>query len=60
MGNDVSRRVTYSCTACDDFELVKVYSGRAGTPGDEEFERIEAPDDCPACGADVEKEEGDD
>ena len=43
----------YGCVACDEFELTKSYSGRAGTPGREEYDRISAPNVCPVCGGRV-------
>ncbi|SIS05902.1 hypothetical protein [Natronorubrum daqingense] len=50
-----ARREKFSCVECNDFELEKVYSGRSGTPGEEEYDRIQAPDNCPACGGEVER-----
>lgn len=44
----------YECVACDDFELTKAYSGQAGTRGRKEYDQIEAPNVCPACGGRVE------
>ncbi|WP_337653210.1 hypothetical protein [Halomontanus rarus] len=51
-----TERVRFSCSGCDDFELEKVYSGMAGTPGKEEYDRIDAPDECPVCGGEIERE----
>ena len=45
--------VTFACEDCDDFELTKSYSGQAGTPGKEEYDRIEAPDECPVCSGSI-------
>lgn len=50
------QRVTFRCSACDDFELEKKFSGVVGTPGHEEYNRIEAPDECPVCGGEIERE----
>ena len=44
---------TFSCTECDDYELTKRYAGVEGTPGEAEYEQIEAPDACPVCGGDI-------
>lgn len=52
-----NERIRFSCVECDDFELEKVYSGMAGTPGKEEYDRIDAPDECPVCGGEIEREE---
>lgn len=54
--NHTEYRETFSCTDCDEFELKKSFSGRAGTSGKEEYDRIDAPDACPVCGTDVERE----
>lgn len=43
----------FECVECDDFRLEKSFSGIAGTPGNEEYDRIEPPEECPACGGDV-------
>jgi rubrerythrin len=50
------RREIHSCSECDEFELEKKFSGVAGTPGEEEYDRIEAPDKCPVCGGEIERE----
>lgn len=57
VGEKVSKRVVFECANCDDYELEKSYSGRAGTPGKEEYDRIQAPDECPVCGGRVESQE---
>lgn len=49
----VKHKQVYACVACDDFELEKSYSGDAGTPGREEYDRINPPNVCPACGGRV-------
>jgi len=49
-------REVVECTECWEFKLEKKFSGVAGTPGEEEYDRIEAPDQCPVCGAEVESE----
>jgi len=46
----------HRCVACDDFELKKKFSGVAGTPGEAEYDRIEAPDQCPVCGGEIKGE----
>lgn len=51
----VPETVEWECVDCDDLELAKRYSGEAGTPGREEYDRIEAPDECPACGGEVQE-----
>jgi rubrerythrin len=53
---NVERTETHRCTNCDDFELSKQFSGVAGTPGEEEYDRIEAPGECPVCGGEIERE----
>ena len=53
---NINRTETFSCTDCDDFSMEKSFSGLAGTPGHDEYEQIAAPDQCPACGGDVEPE----
>lgn len=50
------QREIFRCSECDDFELTKKFSGVAGTPGHEEYNRIEAPDQCPVCGGEIEHE----
>lgn len=50
------RREVYTCTECDGFELEKRYSGMAGTPGEEEYDRIRPPEKCPACHSPVSME----
>jgi len=64
-GNDTSgterfekrvRREIHRCSECDEFELEKRFSGVAGTLGEEEYDRIEAPDQCPVCGGEIESE----
>ncbi|QCW05303.1 hypothetical protein [Natrinema pallidum] len=52
-----TRTATFSCEDCDAFELEKSYSGVAGTPGEEEYDRIQAPDTCPACGGPVSRDD---
>jgi len=49
-------REVHRCSECDEFELEKKFSGVAGTPGEEEYDRIEAPDNCPVCGGEIERE----
>lgn len=51
-----TRREIHRCSECDEFELEKKFSGVAGTPGEEEYDRIEAPDQCPVCGGEIERE----
>jgi len=51
-----TRREIHRCEDCDEFELEKKFSGAAGTPGEEEYDRIEAPDQCPVCGGEIERE----
>jgi len=46
-----------TCVDCDDFEIGKSYSGVKQTPGKEEYDKIEIPDNCPVCGGDVEPKE---
>ncbi|WP_323192395.1 hypothetical protein [Halostella sp. PRR32] len=51
-----TRREIHRCSECDEFELEKKFSGVAGTPGEEEYDRIEAPDNCHVCGGEIECE----
>jgi rubrerythrin len=51
-----TKREIHRCLECDDFELEKRFSGVAGTPGEEEYDRIEAPDQCPVCDGKIERE----
>ena len=51
-----TRREIHRCKDCDEFELQKKFSGVAGTPGEEEYNRITAPDQCPVCGEEIERE----
>jgi len=54
---EIERReeeVTYRCTACDEFDLTKSYSGGRGTRGEQEYEDTGV-DECPACGGEVER-----
>ena len=51
----IAQTVVFACSDCDEFELEKNYSGRAGTPGKEEFDRIQPPDECPVCGGKIER-----
>ena len=51
--DDCEHKQVYECVACDGFELTKSYSGRAGTPVREEYDRISPPNACPACGGRV-------
>jgi len=53
---NTSHREIHQCEDCDEFKLEKKFSGVAGTPGEEEYDRIEAPDQCPVCGGDIESE----
>ncbi len=53
----VEHTATFSCDSCDDFELEKSYSGMAGTPGEDEYDRIQAPETCPACGGPVSRDD---
>lgn len=55
MSERTEKREVWTCVACDLFELEKKFSGVAGTPGEEEYNRIEPPDECPACGGMVER-----
>ena len=48
-----TRREIHRCSECDEFEMEKEFSGIAGTPGEEEYERIDALDKCPACGGEI-------
>lgn len=50
----VEKREVFTCAECDDFEMTKKFSGIAGTPGDEEYNRIEPPECCPVCGGEIE------
>jgi len=52
----VTRREIHRCKDCGEFELEKKFSGVAGTTGEEEYDRIEAPDQCPVCGEEIERE----
>jgi hypothetical protein len=52
----VTHEVRYSCVDCDEFELTKSYRGAAGTESEEQFDRVESPDECPVCGGAVERE----
>ena len=52
-----TRREIHRCKDCDELELQKKFSGVAGTSGEEEYNRIEAPDQCPVCGGKIEREE---
>lgn len=51
----VERRGVFTCVECDDFELEKKFGGIAGTDGENEYSRIQAPDQCPACGGNIDR-----
>lgn len=50
---NVSHTKSAECVECEEFEMTKKYSGRAGTPGQEEYDRIDIPNECPVCEADL-------
>jgi len=52
----VYREEVFRCIECDDFELHKTFRGTASTPGETEYDQIEAPEECPICGGSVEHE----
>jgi len=49
----LEKREVFRCTDCGDFELEKKFSGIAGTPGEEEYNRTQAPECCPVCGGKI-------
>lgn len=51
-----SKRERYSCSGCDKFEMGKQFTGVTGTAGEEEYDQIAGPDECPLCGAEIEHE----
>jgi len=56
IGTHKDEEVVWFCTDCDDFELGKRYTGRSGTDAEREYEAIEPPSECPACGGEVKEE----
>lgn len=50
---EIDRERHVECRDCGEFEMSKTYRGAAETPGRDEYDAIDLPDECPVCGSDL-------
>lgn len=50
----ITKSAHIACTNCDEFEFEKSYTGRKGTPAENEYEQIQFPETCIVCAGELE------